>query len=65
MSSDPRPADPLPVRLLNCAVDLDTEAERFTEQLQMVFGDQRKTRKLVERRAQLWRAARLLREIAS
>jgi hypothetical protein len=50
--------------LRNCAVMLDTEAENLTDQLALTFGDQRKARELSERRATLWRAAKLLREIA-
>jgi len=53
------------VQLRNAAVDLDAEAERLTERLQVGLTSERDRRAIVERRAMLWRAAKLLREIAS
>jgi hypothetical protein len=51
-------------QLRNVSVMLDTEAENITDRLQMVYGDERKSKDLVESRARLWRTAKLLREIA-
>lgn len=58
----PRVFEPSEVRL--CAVMLDTEAESLTEQMALIFGNNRKYREFAERRAELWRAAKRLRKIA-
>lgn len=50
--------------LRNAAENLDTEAERLTEQMQIALTTERDRRALVERRAKLWRTSKLLREIA-
>ncbi len=52
--------------LRDAAVNLDTEAERQTEHLQTSVGlSSRLKNRIVERRALLWRTAKLLREICA
>jgi hypothetical protein len=49
--------------LREAAEHLDTEAEHLTERLQVAMTTERDRRAIVERRAKLWRTAKLLREI--
>jgi hypothetical protein len=49
----------------DAAVSLDNEAERLTERLQIALTSVRDRKAIVERRAKLWRAAALLRDLVA